>query len=108
MKDEHVIDLFRSLKEKVDVSDVELHILRVRDKKFILDGFTDPRFRRVILTINEDFEQLPREIFSVVMLHELKHLKYPKFSEKIIHAETVKQYERIFNKSFPEVETEIR
>jgi len=108
LRNEEIKSLFASLKEKTEVLDVDLHVLRVRNKKFILDGFTDPRFKRVILTINEDFEELPSEIFSVVMLHELKHLKYPKFSEKIIHAETVKQYEKIFNKSFPEFETEIR
>ena len=108
MKDEEIRSLFASLKEKTEVLDVDFHVLRVRNKKFLLDAFTDPRFRRIILTINEDFPELSPDVFEVALIHELKHLKYPKFSEKIIHAETIKQYEKIFNKTFPEFEIEIK
>lgn len=109
MKDEQIKNLFNLLREKVGVEEAELQILRVRGKKYILDGFTDPRFRRIILTINEDFPEVSSDVFSVVIIHELKHLKHPKFSEKIIYAETVKQYERIYEKPFPRFEeTEIR
>lgn len=100
MKDAQIEELFNSLKIAISVN-ANLVIHRVTGGRFIMHGFTDTRYSQITLTINEVWDEPEESIFSIVLIHELKHIKYPKFSEKIIVAETKKQYEEISKEKFP-------